>query len=155
MTPHVYKIWRANAAAPNAPHDSIILDALGDNESRVRRAAEMAASSDTSRTSQVWPADYCVLDGDGRLWTIRVDLVTRPTCVAIAAMALPPMPPAVHVFWHGKVACEDVRLAGVPSSWPKDQLWMSLLEFADGSVPNGDRCEACWRRAPTLSKERP
>jgi hypothetical protein len=156
MFPPIFKIWRADADAPNAPHNSVTLGAGGDNdEARVRRAAEMAAGLDAKRNEQVWPVDYRVLDGEGRLWSVRVDLVTRPTYVAVLALELPPLPPVVHVFWHGQVACEDVRLAGAPSSWPKDQLWMSLLEFADGSVPHGDRCEACWRRAPALVQRRP
>ena len=153
---NIFKIWQADVVAPNAPHDSITIGVDGeDGESRVRRAAEMAASNDANRSSQVWPVDYRVLDGDGRLWSVRVELITRPTYVAVSVLELPPMPPAVHVFWHGKVACEDVRLAGVPSSWPAGQRWMSLLEFADGSVPDGDCCAACWRRAPALIKEKP
>ena len=156
MASHIYKIWRANNDAPNAPRDSIALDVGGDDhEACVRRAAEMAAGLDTKRNVQLWPVDYRVLDDEGRLWSVHVDLVTRPTYVAVAALELPPLPPIVHVLWHGKVVCEDIRLAGVPSSWPQGQCWISLIEFAEGSDPDGDCCGACWRRAPAFILEKP
>jgi hypothetical protein len=78
--------------------------------------------------------------------------VTRPTCVAVAIAELA-LSPAVHVLWHGRVVCEDVRLARTPSRWPEGQRWMSLTEFAAGQAPE-DRCEACWTRAPTLLERR-
>ena len=153
---HIFKIWHAADDAPNAPRHLITLGVGGtDDETCMRRAAELAAAIDAKHSELLWPVDYRVLDVEGRFWSVRIDLVTRPTYVAISSQELPPMPSAVHVFWRGQVACEDARLSSAPSKWPKGQYWMSLLEFADGSHPDGDRCEACWRNAPDLVQRLP
>jgi hypothetical protein len=91
-----------------------------------------------------------VLDDDNRIWHVRVDRVMRPSYVVLAVEEAPPMLPAVHVLWQGRVACEDARLMGVPSSWPEGQRWMSLTEFAIGHEPHGPYCALCWQRAPEV-----
>ena len=147
----VFRIWHADADAPMVARHSISLGTAGvDVETRVRRAAELAANLDADALLRAWPTTYCVLDGDGHLWHVLVDRVTRPSYVAISVEETQPMMPAVHILWHGDVACEDVRLAGAPSSWPEGQRWMSLSEFGLGHDPDGIRCEACWERAPAL-----
>ena len=115
----------------------------------MRRAAEGVALEETEAA---WPIDYRVLGADGRLWSVRVDRVTRPTCVAVAIAELP-LVPATHILWHGRVACQDVRLGSTPSRWPEGQRWMSLAESTEGPVPS-DRCEMCWSRAPALLERR-
>lgn len=151
MRPYIFRVWHADSAAPNDPRCSTTLGADGtDEEARVRQAAEKVAALDADQTS-AWPTEYRVLDVDtGRLWKVRVDCVTRPTYGAIACEEEPPMLPAVHVLWHGKVACADVRLGGIPSSWPEGQCWMSLGEFSAGHDPMGIRCDLCWERAVAL-----
>ena len=150
----VFTIWHADGDAPDVARRSITIGVGGaDDEARVRRAAELAAVEDADAIDREWPTDYRVLDDAGRLWSVRVDRVTRPTYAAVDVLEMPPMLPAVHVLWQGQVACEDARLAGVPSTWPEGQRWMSLTEFAAGSDPVDDaRCEVCWRRAPALRR---
>lgn len=149
----VFQIWHADSDAPNVARHSFSLGTTGgDAETRARRAAELAANLDADVLRHAWPTNYCVLDAEGRLWRVLVDRVTRPSYTAIEVEEAAPMPPAVHVLWHGKVACEDARLAGVPSSWPEGQCWMSLLEFSAGHEPAGPYCPLCWRQAPELSR---
>ena len=145
----VFRIWHADADAPNVARHSLSLGTSGDDvETRVRRAAELVANLDADVLLHAWPTTYCVLDAEGRLWRVLVDRVTRPSYTAIEVEEEPPMLPAVHVLWQGQVACEDARLTGVPATWPEGQQWMSLTEFSTGADPIGIRCEVCWRRAP-------
>lgn len=141
----ILRVWRHGAP------ERVIFQAGGHGEEhRVRRAAETAALEEDALVS--WPIDYRVLGADGRLWSVRVDRVTQPSYVAVAAAELP-LPPATHVLWHGKVVCDDVRLNHVaPSRWPKGHRWMSLAEFVEGKMPD-DRCEACWKRAPVIAEK--
>lgn len=147
----IFQIWHADPEAPMIPQQSLSLGTSGEDvETCVRRAAELAANLDADANLYAWPTTYCVLDRDGRLWRVLVDRVTRPTYGAVDLEEAPPMPPAVHVLWQGSVACQDVRLAGVPANWPEGQRWMSLTEFAAGNEPAGPYCALCWKRAPSL-----
>jgi hypothetical protein len=152
----VFQIWHADADEPNVARHSLSLGTTGDDvETRVRRAAELAANLDADVLLHAWPTTYCVLDGEGRLWRVLVDRVTRPSYTSIEIEEAQPMMPAVHVLWQGQAACEDARLASIPARWPEGQQWMSLSEFALGHEPSGIRCEACWRRAPALVGKMP
>jgi hypothetical protein len=140
----ILRVWREGAT------ERVVLQPGGrSEEDRVRRAAEGVALEETEAA---WPIDYRVLGADGRLWSVRIDRVTRPTCVAVSIAELP-LVPATHILWHGRVACQDVRLGSTPSRWPEGQRWMSLTESTEGPVPS-DRCEACLALAPALLERR-
>lgn len=114
-----------------------------------RDAAEKCAQDDYD-DEQEWSIAYYVRDAStGHRWEIRVGMVPQPSFLAIEARILP-MPPATHVLWGGKVLCPDLRLRGVPSSWPVGQRWISLADVANGVAAPADRCEVCWSNAPGL-----
>lgn len=156
MTHHFLKVWRVDGtsppnAVPFSPHYRV---PVGDTlEEQAQHAAESVAVEESKKHELLWPVEFRVLSAEGQLLVARVDRVTRPVYTAIAVAEVEPMGPTVHVLWHGQVACQDVRLAGSPSSWPEWQVWMSLLEFSVGSVPHTSVCEECWKAAPALVKE--
>lgn len=117
----------------------------------VRQAAEQCARVDYGdHEASAWPITYRVRDKQtGQLWMVLVDVVPKPSFVAIEARAVP-MPPATHVLWGGRVLCEDLRLRGVPHDWPEGQRWISLKDFADEAEAPPDRCEACWKKGRGL-----
>ena len=131
------------------PIDGKEADARRYTASTARDAAEKCAQDDYDDEDE-WSIAYYVRDeSTGHRWEIRVAMVPQPSFLTIEARTIP-MPPATHVLWGGKVVCPDLRLAGVPSSWPAGQRWISLADVANGATEPADRCEACWSKAPVL-----
>lgn len=61
------------------------------------------------------------------------------------------MEPAVHVLWGGDAVCYDVRLAKVPSSWPKGQTWIGIPELrATPERMAQVSCARCAKRAKSI-----
>ena len=131
------------------PLDGNEADARRYNAATARQAAEKCAEDDYQDEDE-WSIAYFVRDmATGHRWEIRVGMVPQPSFLAIEARVIP-MQPATHVLWGGKVLCPDLRLRGVPSSWPAGQRWLSLADVANGAIAPGDRCEDCWSKAPVL-----
>lgn len=115
-------------------------------------------------------ADYCHRHRDGWEWTWPItfhvrNLTTGETfAIEVVRETVPdfqpgdPMPlvmePAVHVLWHGRALCSDIRLDREPAKWPTGQTWIGLPELARVDVREPARdldqvtCQRCKRRAP-------
>lgn len=131
------------------PKDGSEADARTYYAPNARQAAEQRAHADC-KDDLAWPVAYSVGNKrSGQIWMVLVDMVPKPSFVAIEVREVP-MVTATHVLWGGRVLCEDLRLRGVPRDWPADQRWISLKDVADGAAAPPDRCEACWVKAPGL-----
>lgn len=117
------------------------------------QAAEMRAHEDWINGQTSWPITYCVRDGvNGTIWEIDVTIERQPTFVAREARVIE-LPAATHVLWGGHALCGDLRLRGVPGSWPAGHRWISLKDAADGVEAPSDRCEVCWGKSPARVDE--
>jgi hypothetical protein len=100
-----------------------------------------------------WPVVYRARDkSTGEEFAVEIGMELRPHFSAVRVDVVP-MPPAVHILWGDRAICENPQLRGEPGgwSWPEDQTWITLSDFADGDVAGDrDRCAACWKRAPGL-----